>query len=46
VLDADPRRMKRLRITKGRPARRGTNRQAAPPTAPAAPSEQSAKGSS
>jgi len=46
VLDADPRRMKRLRITKGRPARRGTSRQAAPPTAPAAASEQPAKGSS
>jgi CBS domain containing-hemolysin-like protein len=46
VLDADPRRMKRLRITKGRPARRGTNRQAVPPTAPAAASEQPAKGSS
>jgi CBS domain containing-hemolysin-like protein len=46
VLDADPRRMKRLRITKGRPARRGTNRQAAPPTVPVAPSEQPAKGPS
>jgi CBS domain containing-hemolysin-like protein len=44
VLDADPRRMKRLRITRGRPDRRA-RRQAAPPTAPLAP-EPPAKGSS
>jgi hemolysin (HlyC) family protein len=45
VLDADPRRMKRLRITKGRPGRRGARRRD-PAATPAAAPEQPAKGSS
>jgi CBS domain containing-hemolysin-like protein len=45
VLDADPRRMKRLRITKGRPDRRGARRRDATAASASAP-EQPAKGSS
>jgi Mg2+/Co2+ transporter CorC len=40
VLDADPRRLKKVRITRGRPERAARRRDAAPTIVPAPPSEQ------